>query len=93
MFIFRLQPAQEGIPDPAWMLSWHFGPCDIAAESAHHARVLAACQYTVAVHPGPHLSSRHSPWLDPRLVTVDEITRDRRQPLRDPELLPEIEAA
>jgi hypothetical protein len=87
MHIFRLQPTQDGVTDQAWRLSWHVGPSDIAANSAQQARVLAACRYTVAIHPGAHLKSRRSPWLDPRLVTVEEINRDQHQSLCEPAML------
>lgn len=70
MAIFLLQPTSEGIPDPAWALSWHVGTCEIAADSPEMARNLAAGQFTVPVHPGMHLACNRSPWFEPKLVVV-----------------------
>lgn len=70
------------MPDPAWRLSWHTGPCEIVAETAEIARSLAAGRFTVAVHPGGHLASRASPWLDRRLVQVRPLEPTGFDPMR-----------
>ncbi len=70
--LFTLLPSLDGLADPAWDLSWHRKPCSVLAASPDEARRLAAGQYTVAVHPGPVLAAWHSPWLDRRLVAVEQ---------------------
>ncbi|WP_157033716.1 hypothetical protein [Belnapia moabensis] len=81
MTIFLLQPTSEGIPDPAWALSWHVGACEIAADSPEMARNLAAGQFTVPVLPGLHLACHRSPWFEQKLVVVtaldDAVAKDR----------------
>ncbi|MDN3568181.1 hypothetical protein QWZ14_27695 [Paeniroseomonas aquatica] len=70
---FLLIPIADGMPDPAWSLSWHAEPCEIVAETPELARRLAAGRFTVAVHPGKPLASLGSPWLDRRLVHVQPL--------------------
>jgi len=81
---FLLQPARNDASDPAWALSWHMGPCKVTAETAEHARRIAAGWFTVALHPGEHLSCRRSPWLDEHLVLTERLDADRGPAARQP---------
>ena len=73
MSTFLLCPIASGLPDPAWNLSWHSDPCEIAATSAEEARRIAAGRFTVAMLSDPSLLRRSSPWYESRLVTIKQV--------------------
>ena len=71
MFRFLLHPIASGLPNPAWSLSWHSGPCEISAKSVEEARQIAAGQFTVAMLSDPAILDQRSPWYESHLVVVE----------------------
>lgn len=77
MSVFLVTPVRESLADPAWALSWHIGPVEVAAGSTEEARRCAAGRYTMAMSPNAQTAGGRSPWLERDLVTVELIPAER----------------